>query len=1797
MNFQASYVTTSSGLKPSAIRPILKALVSHTQTSALVSALLVLAALPAQAATRYWDGGTVDIAANGDGTSDGVSGTWNTTLKNWDQGSGLAHVAWVNGSNTAEINGASQTLTLGANIILGGIVQKSGGTSVAIAGGSGPYTLTLNITGANTFLAAANDTTGRNLTVNAVIAGGTGKNLVLAGPATSDTGTINLGGANTFSGTTTFSAGVTGGAIVYLKNQLAFQNSTVTLSSDANLIFYNGVSANAFTFGGLAASSAGTGSNLALLNNASIPVALTVGGNNNSTTYKGVLSGGGSLIKTGNGTLILAGANTYTGSTTVNAGTLQVDGSVASQTTVNNGATLAGDGTVNAAVTVGAGGSLTAGNNNLTVSSLTFSGTGSLNTGSLSSYTSIAAIKVTNALTVSGGAGAVTINLPTELGFNGRYHLIQFGSGIANTNGFALGTVPTLTWNQTGALQVSGNYLDYVITAAGDTTPPTLGSTLPANNTTNVLAASDLVATFDETVVAGSGNIELRRSSDAALVESFNVTSSTRLTFSTAQLIINPTNNLPTGQSYYVLIPAGAIKDTSGNSYAGITTNTGWKFTVPVPAVLYTDTGSPANPLWSTILPTLNVDSPDNGPVYGSVINVNNAAVETGLYGNRPISIPDQRIHVACNTATNDFASFTRWFQTDGNTHVLRVFVDDENTATTRTGTSSHTEAFMGGGWNYTDNMTYEWTAHYTIARLWQGYACFQLKNTDNDWAVSLGMNSDGSLTVNNRSSADKLVTNPDGSTKKFIGGGFDVRVIDDGLNYKLWVDGVLYADGSYSRPTGTTTFRWGMYFGANNLNPPADYNLILVSGAQVQSWPGHLDTATTTVTKANNSTYLNNGGSWVGGVAPGLYNQALWNSTVTSTNATTLAVDQLWEGIKIVNPGGTVTLNGSAILGLDDLGVDMTTATRDLIVNCPVQMTVPSTWSVATGRTATINGIISGYPGLTVNGAGTVRLEAANTYSGDTTVSAGTLIANDNSALGTGQLMFNGGTLSNTASCTLGNDVILNSNATVNVVASQTLTLNGTIAGTGSLTKSGTGTLTFSGENVCTGATIVSGGTLVIAKTSALLSTTSLTLADGTLLQPNLDGVVIDAPITVGASGTTATISAPTNAPGGGVVSTLTLDSVLAGSGNVTFSSSVDQNALSTVYLGAQSTYAGNTLLDTAGTSNTQIIVMLGIQNALPISTLLTIDGQVGTGSGRFAELNLNGFNQQLAGLTNNTRSLRVQRVVNSNISTAATLTINNSSDQTFSGNLGGAANGSVAASAMPGSTNGNNFALTKNGAGTFTVSGANSYTGGTTISGGILSATTATALGTGTVTINGGTRLLVATGLNLNNPITIGTNTGVGSRGLIEAGTTAGTATVSGPVTLNNITLAGGHFAAPTANTILHVAGPITSSVTVQSRIGTVMYSGGGTGYSDLTAYQGTAMVGANNGISTAATVTLGASAATTLDLNGFNQSLAGLVKGANAATVGNSSTTTDSTLTTTGTSTFAGILQNVIGTGTKKLNLTVAGGALTLSGANTYTGSTVVNGGTLALGASNVLSNSTAVAIGSATLNASTFSDTVGTLDVTGSATINLGSGGALAFADSHLIDWSGGTLKITGSFVSGASIRFGTTSSGLSTAQLALISAPGFSSIALNSTGFLTATTVVPYSTWKTTNAPTGTASDDFDKDGVPNGVEFILGGSNGTKDLAKLPKISISGGNLLFTFNRDQKSIDGLTPVFIEASQDMSDWTTSYSVPDGAVSNNPGVTVVKNTSPGFDTVTLQIPQTSGGRKFLRLRVKP
>ena len=166
-------------------------------------------------------------------------------------------------------------------------------------------------------------------------------------------GTLTLQTANIHKGGTTL-----GGGTLDLSNQNAVLNSTVAMAG-GNLVFDSSVSGNAFTLGGLAASSSGPGYDIALANNAETPaaVALSVGYNNTGTTYAGVLSGPGSLTKTGSGTLALTAANNYTGGTTVSSGTLWVTNTSGSATgtgdvTVSPGATLGGTGTISGATTI-----------------------------------------------------------------------------------------------------------------------------------------------------------------------------------------------------------------------------------------------------------------------------------------------------------------------------------------------------------------------------------------------------------------------------------------------------------------------------------------------------------------------------------------------------------------------------------------------------------------------------------------------------------------------------------------------------------------------------------------------------------------------------------------------------------------------------------------------------------------------------------------------------------------------------------------------------------------------------------------------------------------------------------------------------------------------------------------------------------------------------------------------------------------------------------------------------------------------------------------------------------------------------------------------------------------------------------------------------------------------------------------------------------------------------------------------------------------------------------------------------
>jgi autotransporter-associated beta strand protein len=160
-------------------------------------------------------------------------------------------------------------------------------------------------------------------------------NSTAASAAITNNGLLTFGGASTAANATVQTTN--GGVTQFLATAAGGQARFVT---DAGGAFSIVLASNPVTVGSI--EGAGTyflGGNQ-----------LTTGSNNLSTTVSGTIFGllGGSLVKTGGGTLTLSGINAYTGPTAVNAGSLIVDGSIAasSLTTVASGATLGGNGTV-----------------------------------------------------------------------------------------------------------------------------------------------------------------------------------------------------------------------------------------------------------------------------------------------------------------------------------------------------------------------------------------------------------------------------------------------------------------------------------------------------------------------------------------------------------------------------------------------------------------------------------------------------------------------------------------------------------------------------------------------------------------------------------------------------------------------------------------------------------------------------------------------------------------------------------------------------------------------------------------------------------------------------------------------------------------------------------------------------------------------------------------------------------------------------------------------------------------------------------------------------------------------------------------------------------------------------------------------------------------------------------------------------------------------------------------------------------------------------------------------------------
>ncbi|EDI6843119.1 AIDA autotransporter-like protein ShdA, partial [Salmonella enterica subsp. enterica serovar Derby] len=481
------------------------------------------------------------------------------------------------------------------------------------------------------------------------------------------------------------------------------------------------------------------------------------------------------------------------------------------------------------------------------------------------------------------------------------------------------------------------------------------------------------------------------------------------------------------------------------------------------------------------------------------------------------------------------------------------------------------------------------------------------------------------------------------------------------------------------------------------------------------------------------------------------------------------------WDGTSLIKQGaGTLILNAenTYTVGTTISGGTLVATNVDALGSGDV--TDDATLELNTG--GTFDNAISGSGQVVKSGDKMLTLSGTNSYSGGTLISGGTLVATNVDALGSGDV---------TDDATLE----LNTGGT----------FDNAISGSGQVVKSGDDTLTLSGSNTYTGGTIISGGTLVASNVEAL-GTGDVT--NDAVLELNtggdFDNAISGSGQVVKSGDETLTLSGSNTYTGGTLISggTLVASNVEAlGSGDVTNDAVLElntggdfTNAISgsgqvvksgdeTLTLSGANSYTGGTLIS-GGTLIASNVEALGTgdvtDNAvLELNTGGDFDNAI-SGSGQVEKsgdetLTLSGANSYTGGTLISSGTLvanDVNALGTGDVTDNAVLELN----------TGGTFDNAISGSGQ----------VVKSGDETLTLSGTNSYTDGTLISGGTLVATNLEALGTGDVTNNA--TLELNTGGTFDNAIS-------GSGQVVKSGddalTLSGSNTYTGGTTISGGTL----------------------------------------------------------------------------------------------------------------------------------------------------------------------------------------------------------------------------------------------------------------------------------------------------------------------------------------------------------------------------------------------------------------------
>jgi fibronectin-binding autotransporter adhesin len=715
---------------------------------------------------------------------------------------------------------------------------------------------------------------------------------------------------------------------------------------------------------------------------------------------------------------------------------------------------------------------------------------------------------------------------------------------------------------------------------------------------------------------------------------------------------------------------------------------------------------------------------------------------------------------------------------------------------------------------------------------------------------------------------------------------------------------------------------------------------------------------------------------------------QAYANASALSTGAVTLGAGNS-SGNAVLAVGGAG--GGTALTYTNAITVGTGSGTRT-VANINTNVTAAVGNAVLSGAMTLNKDVTFNITQYTANTHDRITNSGAVSGSGGI-IKAGTgILILSNAANSFGALQINAG------------QVTLQTNATVTglsgsggslALAGGTLTVNASadssfgqvISGAGNLTKSGNGTLTLSAANTHSGGIILSAGTLRAGNDGAL-GTGGFTLNAGTFASDGATARAITNAITLGGN---------VQLGDGTGTGALTLGSVNLGA------------ATRTLTVGNTTTFTGavtNGGLTKAGAGT------LNLSNTATSFGALQIDaGQVAVQT-----------NATITGLSGTGGDLAL---------VGGTLTVNTSADSSFGQVISGEG------------------ALAKSGAGSLVLSGVNSYSGGTTLSAGVLRLGNDSALGTGTLALTASSTLTSdgATARTIANAVTLGSGSANVTSTFGDA-TGTGALTLSGPVTLGGTT---GQriFTVNNATTTISglIDGGTSSGAVVKNGTGTLVLANTANTFTNNFALQGGTLqvtklsdkntassIGTMAGASylqigqntTAATLNYVGSGDTTdlqiaignADGNGGNASILNNGSGAlvfdnavfNVASSGTTARTRSLFL--GGTNTGANAIQGVISdiTALNKITRLVKqdAGTWVLSGANTFTAGTQLDSGTLRIG------HDSALGTGALTINAGTLaSDGATARTITNAITmggnVQLGDAtgiGALIFGDINL-----------------------------------------------------------------------------------------------------------------------------------------------------------------------------------------------